>query len=407
MATAQSHGSAPDGAAPRMRSTSTGIGPSSCLVYVLHGGNLYGTEKMGLVTVEALGEYQRRVILAPPAWAGGSVPAVLDSAAEIGLEAVRFDDRRSLAGQLWGIFRREPSVDVITTSITQSLLVTTLAAAAGTHLRHLHAVHGGHTTNYGWKRLLLPLNVRFMAVSTHVKQILIDSGVPEGRIVVAENFVDDRTDSSVPTRATYVARGLRADGAPIRVVLVGRADPVKRLDLVIDAVATGELQDMCFDIFGAGPDLDELRSMALPFDNVLFHGYDADVASRLATADIFLHTCEIETFGLVVLEAFQAGVVVVVPDEGGTATLVEPGRTGLLYRARDVPDMVRALRRAASLAGEELDAMASTARGELTARFSRDQGARVYRQAFNDLDGSPQVRRRFRSVRRPPGPHAG
>lgn len=363
---------------------------------MLHSGSLYGTEKMGLVTVEALAEYDHRVILAPPGWSEGSIPAVLDAAREMGLDARRFEDRRSLVQQVWRLFREQSSVDVITTSITQSVLVTAIAATTRTRLRHLHAVHGGQTTNYGLKRVLVPLNVRFMAVSTHVKDILVDAGVPANRIVIAENFLEDPGHAHVPTREAYRARGLRDGGSPIRVAVVGRADPVKRLDLLVDAVATGELADIRIDVYGYGPDIEMLQNRAKPYDNLQFRGYDADVPTRLAQADLFVHTCPVETFGLVVLEAFRAGVVAVVPDAGGTGTLVRSGETGLLYRADDVADLVATIRRAASLTDAELDAMATAAREELRTRFSSERGADVYRQAFHDVDSAPTAPRRSR-----------
>lgn len=353
-----------------------------CLLYVLHGGSLYGTEKMGLLTMGELAEYDRRVVLAPPGWSDASIPEVLAEATAMGLDARRYDDRRTLVEQLWRLFRQESDVDVITTSITQSLLVAAVATATRTRVGHLHAVHGGQTTNYHAKRILAPLNVRFLAVSTHVRDILVDAGVPEGTIVIAENFLPD-ADADVPVREPYCTRPLGHAGEPIRVAVVGRADPIKRLDLMVDAVATGELTDMQIDVFGGGPDMDMLRQRARSYGNLQFHGYDSDVPARLAEADLFVHTCEVETFGLVVLEAFRAGVVAVVPDAGGTGTLVRPDVTGLMYRAADVADLVRAMRRAAELSGADLDRIAQAARDDLATRFSSAHGAEVYRQAFD------------------------
>ncbi|MGB7963878.1 MAG: glycosyltransferase family 4 protein [Propionicimonas sp.] len=356
------------------------------LLYVLHGGDLYGTEKMALATAVALTEYPRRVILAPPGNPVGSVPSVLDAATGSGLEAWSYEGRGSLVIQLWRLLRREARVDVITTSITQSLLVEAIAALTRTRLRHLHAVHGGQTTNYRFKPLLAAFSLRYVAVSKHVKQILIDSRVPASRIVIAENFLVAQAGGSVPVREPYECRGLHATGQPVRIVVVGRADSIKRLDMLVDAVESGSLREMRIDVFGDGPDLESLRARAQPYPNLLFHGYGADVPARLAEADLFLHTCDVETFGLVVLEAYQAGVVAIAPDAGGTATLVDPGVTGLLYRAGDVPDMVRTVRRAAQLSNEELDAIATAAKARLSRRFSSEQGALAYRRAFEDLD---------------------
>ena len=51
--------------------------------------------------------------------------------------------------------------------------------------------------------------------------------------------------------------------------------------------------------------------------------------------DLLVHTCAEEPFGLVVLEAFAAGVPVLVPNAGGSASLVCDGDTGFHFAASE------------------------------------------------------------------------
>jgi glycosyltransferase involved in cell wall biosynthesis len=68
--------------------------------------------------------------------------------------------------------------------------------------------------------------------------------------------------------------------------------------------------------------------------------------SYYAAADVFvLPSIFQETFGLVVLEAFAAGIPVIGARSGGVPELVEDGRNGLLVDQGDVDGLYRAMRR--------------------------------------------------------------
>ncbi|MGZ5928531.1 MAG: glycosyltransferase family 4 protein [Rhizomicrobium sp.] len=68
--------------------------------------------------------------------------------------------------------------------------------------------------------------------------------------------------------------------------------------------------------------------------------------SYYAAADVFVlpSICQ-EAFGLVILEAFAAGIPVIGARSGGVPELVEDGRTGLLVDQGDVDDLYRAMSR--------------------------------------------------------------
>ena len=117
------------------------------------------------------------------------------------------------------------------------------------------------------------------------------------------------------------------EGQPLRLVHFGRLSREKSPHL---AVATAvELHrrgvPLTLDVYGEGPHLDELVEIAGSAP-VTFHGHvagRAELARRVAAADIALSVCPGETFGLAVLEALASGTPVVTASVGGASELID------------------------------------------------------------------------------------
>ena len=115
-----------------------------------------------------------------------------------------------------------------------------------------------------------------------------------------------------------------------------------------------------------------------------FHGYVDDARERMTACDLFLHLCPVEPFGLAILEAMAAGLPVIVPDQGGAATLVDDGKDGLKHRAGDVESLKRVLLQAAS-DGSMLDAMVRAGSRDARESVLERVGARRYRAALESV----------------------
>ncbi len=121
---------------------------------------------------------------------------------------------------------------------------------------------------------------------------------------------------------------------------LGRLDPNKRIDLVIEAAAP-LLGDRCkLLIIGRGEESERLEGLAAKHgvaEHVIFGGYQADMTAMLSAFDLNLTASLQETFGLSVLEALANGLPVLYttcPALDGIST----------DRARQVAGNVRALR---------------------------------------------------------------
>jgi len=341
------------------------------VLYLLHCGHLYGTERMALATLAALGEGYLPVVVAP---AG----PVHDEAARLGLRAQRFDSLAGMVVLLTRWFALSSRLAVISTTVKFSLACVALRALTRRRLRHLHIVHGGSADEaqaYGQKHRLNRFDVTVISVSQHLRERLIAHGVRPDKIVVIENFLADAQRHAAPRRRRPFDGGVRDW------VLVARLDALKRVDLLLDALDRHpDLRTLRFTVLGDGPELAKLKQRAEAAGHpVRFTGYVADVAQRLADAQGLLHTCPVETFGLLVLEAMAAGLLVLVPDRGGAAALVNDGVDGLRFTADDADALARALRRARDLPGPTLMAMVTRTGARLHERWSQAACIRRYR----------------------------
>ena len=147
-------------------------------------------------------------------------------------------------------------------------------------------------------------------------------------------------DLFTPARRSELLRQ-ELGGGPDRPLLltVSRLAPEKSVDLladVLDRLPAADVPDARLLVVGDGPERAALEKKFAGRDAV-FLGYrkGAELADVYAAADAFVYASRTETMGNVVLEAQASGVPVVAPRAGGLASVVDDGRTGLLYEPGD------------------------------------------------------------------------
>ena len=92
---------------------------------------------------------------------------------------------------------------------------------------------------------------------------------------------------------------------------------------------------MPIDILGDGPDRENTIAARRIIATSGFWDFRPSAAEYYAASDLLIHTCPTEPFGMVILEAMAARIPVLVPDEGGAASLIDDGRTGFKFKADD------------------------------------------------------------------------
>ena len=335
------------------------------LAYVLHSGQMFGTERMALATLAALRGSFAGSIIAPP----GPVHA---AAREAGLQSTVAHGRLGMVRALLSHLARHPDSALFATGVGHSMMAGAARGLLGWKGAHVHVVHGGtdERLSYGRKRLLAALSLRFVAVSGFVRERLLAHGVPADRIDVIHNFLPH---AAPPQRPRFTQDGVK------RVVMLSRLDRIKRVGLLFDALErVPGLDALRFDVYGSGEEAELLKERAKAFPNVELHGFVPDAAAALARADLLLHTCPEEPFGLVMLEAFAAGVPVLVPGSGGAADIVHPGVNGWHFAANDAVSLGRQLLRATAAPAATLNALADAGRADLQTEFSAPRQALRY-----------------------------
>jgi glycosyltransferase involved in cell wall biosynthesis len=131
-------------------------------------------------------------------------------------------------------------------------------------------------------------------------------------------------------------------------VFLGRLDYYKGVQTLLDAFAALDEPNARLDIAGEGVLADEVAERARHDPRITFHATVEGERRRelLREADVLVcpSTWE-EPFGLVVLEAYAAGLPVIVARSGALPELVDDGATGLVVEVASVGALTAAMRR--------------------------------------------------------------
>ena len=174
-----------------------------------------------------------------------------------------------------------------------------------------------------------------LAPSEFVREKLIESGWKASRVQVLQHFQE------LPSRTRP------HPGASAPIVYFGRLSAEKGLRELIEAMAC--LPHLQLMIAGEGPQRHDLETLvsSMKLGNVTFKGYMQGSALEeligLSQFTIFPSRAY-ETFGKSILESYAQARAVIASDLGSRRELVEHGRTGLLYRVKDVNELTAAIR---------------------------------------------------------------
>ena len=210
-------------------------------------------------------------------------------------------------------------------------------------------LHGTDITLVGNDRSYLPI-VRFgieqsdavTAVSEYLRRRTTDEFQIDRPIRVVPNFVNcdvygRSADSNLRKKFANPNQGI--------LIHISNFRPVKRVQDVIGVFSQVRKQRAAkLLMVGDGPERPKAEWLASTHgisDDVLFVGKQNDMSELLSISDVLLLPSELESFGLVALEAMACEVPVIATRVGGLPEVVRDQVDGFLYELGDVESMAR------------------------------------------------------------------
>ena len=235
-------------------------------------------------------------------------------------------------------------------AIPHSVSALLASQMAGRRIPFITTLHGTDVTLVGSDPSYLPITrfaIEQSPAVTCISEYLREEtlrvfGVSRG-IEVIPNFVNGDIYYRQQDRA------LRAGFARPKEKLLAHLSNFRPVKRVLDCIRVFERLVRNIPcrllMIGDGPDREAAERLAADLGvrgRVRFLGERRDVASLLGISDVLLLPSEIESFGLVALEAMACGAVPIATQVGGLPEVVTDGHDGFLLPVGDVGAMSRA-----------------------------------------------------------------
>jgi len=262
-----------------------------------------------------------------------------------------------------------------------ALLARQMLARSGRRLPFVTTLHGTDITLVGLDRSYLPITRHAIeesdgvtSISSYLRDETIERFETTRHIEVIPNFVN--CDVYKPARDAAERVHLRERYAPPGDALLMHLSnfrPVKRVCDVVrifaKVVEYGVPAQLV--LVGDGPDRSAAEWLAHDLGihpRIHFLGKQDRVHELLPLADLLLMPSELESFGLVALEAMACKVPTIATRVGGVPEVIDDGDTGLLFPVGEIEAMARG---AVELLTdpERLETMRNTARATAQKRF--------------------------------------
>lgn len=241
---------------------------------------------------------------------------------------------------------RDYRPDVVHTHTAKAGALGRVAALVGrvpirVHTFHGHVLHGyfgavGSALVRLVERVLARVTTAFVVVGERVSSELVAAGIGRmgDHVVIPPGVAEPVPVDQVEARRSL---GLPAD-RPV-VLFVGRLTAIKRVDRLLEAFERVLAREpgAVLAIAGEGDLADDVRRWAAPMGgSVRLLGWQAEVATLYAGADLVVISSDNEGMPVTLIEAAMAGVPGVTTDVGSASEVVVHGVTGLVVSADPV-----------------------------------------------------------------------
>ena len=319
-------------------------------------------------------------------------------ASAAGVDYVEVRERHSLDPSIWRPLRdlvRTRAVDVVHAHEYKTDMLAWLLSRS-TGAVPLATAHGwtGHSRRerlvyYPADKRVLGRFPVVIAVSSEVKADLVAHGCRPDRVRVLLNGIDHRTFHRDPARVPEARARFGLTHGPIAIGAVGRLEPQKRFDLLIEAFVALRRTHPMAQLLIAG-DGSQRQTLQAQIDAsgigscCRLLGHVDDVALFHHAIDLFVQSSTYEGTPNAVLEAMALESPVVATDAGGTAELVAHGRDGLIVASEDAEALTVAMMTAIA-GGEATRARVAAARRRVETDLSFETRLRALEAIYREL----------------------
>ena len=175
---------------------------------------------------------------------------------------------------------------------------------------------------------------------------------------------------------------------PLHICFIGRLEPEKGIDLLVEIInlyLSNTNEKVVFDICGDGSLSYKIDILVAKYpNNVVYHGFVQNISNQLRTSSVLILTSVVETFGLVVLEAFENEVPVIATSVGGIPEIINDNENGFLVPYGNIELFVNRIR---TLINDEnlADRFVKSALISLNEKFSIETSINQYLNLINTL----------------------
>ncbi|MEZ5785524.1 MAG: glycosyltransferase [Xanthobacteraceae bacterium] len=214
----------------------------------------------------------------------------------------------------------------------------------------------------GWRmveRMLLPVTDLVVNVSLHERALLLGAGLPTRKLAtVVSGLSDIEPTARPPNRDT--------NGAPLRLLFLGRMDEQKGIDLLFREIA--HIPPTRAVLTVAGTPVIDGRSDSIP-PHVKFLGWTprTRIPALIAASDAVVMPSRWEGMPLAALEAMRSARPLIASNRGPFVHIVEHGINGFLVDI-DRPGFLREALE--EIEAADLARLGAAARSTFTAKFS-------------------------------------
>jgi glycosyltransferase involved in cell wall biosynthesis len=344
---------------------------------------------------------------------GDEVFPIGEQARKLGIDYAEIRERRTIDWRAWQALRqlvRAKQIDIVHGHDYKTNLMAYWLSRVEPVIP-LSTAHG--YTGHGWKerRIYYPADKRLLArfpkvvtVSGELKRTLVKAGADPNRIDVILNGIDPQRFRRDPGRRDAARARYALTSGDVAIGSVGRLEPQKRFDLLIDAFASLSRTSPALRLLIAGEgsrrDTLQIQIDRLGLGQRCRLVGQADVTEFHHALDLFVQSSDYEGTPNVVLEAMAFETPFVATDVGGTGELFTDQVHGILIPPGDAKVLADAIARAlADPVAARTRVEAARKRVETDLSFARwlETIDRVCEQLFESQSA--------RRLPKPPGSH--